>query len=236
MVQSNDKEIRRRIPPNNGHPPRTSNDRPKPKLRRAGLEFLKFYILTGFMGLFLAGFSYVNQLYDRFALALHEVGIGYLETFEYVAHLFGHDEMGFTSVAIATIVLTSVFVAGARILLDDVWFYPSVLLLLMCLAFLAIKGGTYYANSYVDGLIEGEIGRPAYCAVKEDAGIPARVKESLEEVSKEGRIRMLHQTEEMVYLFVRKELEPGDVYGEHLALRREDLSHCRVIAGEPDNS
>lgn len=227
MDQPNDANARRDASPDNGDVPHDQNAKPTTTLGPAGLEFLKFFILAGFGGLFLVGYSYVNRFYDRFALALHEVDVGYLETLEYVAYLFGRDDIALIAIAIAA--LASLIVAGARILLGDLWFYPVVLALFVLLAFVAAQGGAYKANSYADRLIRGEVGRPAYCAIRQDVDFPPRVKESFDDITKRGLVRMLHQTEEMVYLFVVPQ-DSGASHGEHLAFQRDDLSHCRVFS------
>ena len=235
MDKPRDSDAPRDVPSDKDEIPLDQNASPIATLRPAGVEFIRFFTLAGFGGLFLVGYSYVNQLYEHFALALHEVNIGYLETFEYVAYLFGEGNVAL--IAIATAVLSSLIVGGARILLEDLWFYPLVLALFVLLAFFAAKGGAYMANSYAIKLIQGDLGRPAYCVIKRKADIPLEVKKSFDDVTSLGLVRMLHQTEKMVYLFV----VPADsgeayVFGEHLAFQRDDLSHCRVFSAFRSNA
>ena len=223
--------------PPGGDVPRGPGDTPTRHLSSAGLDFLKFFAFAGFAGLFLVAYSYVNRLYDRFGLALNEVEIGYLDTFEYAAYLLG--DIGVAAAAIGAAVFASAVVAWARYAFDDLVFYLSVVILFLILAFIAVLGGASKADGYANQVILGAKGRMAYCAIAKASGIDPDAKASFDKVTNEHRVRMIHQTKDMVYLFVvpqpreaenQSASEKQEKYGEHVAFRRDDVSHCRVFS------
>ena len=134
---------------------------PSRDLSPVALDFLKFFGIAGIAGLFLAGYSYADTFYDRFGLALHEVGIGYLETIEFAAYLLGEDFVVLVAVAVA--LLSSGAVAWVRYSFSDFGFYLSVAIIFLLLSYFAVYGGSTMANSYANGVIRGDEGRLAYC-------------------------------------------------------------------------
>ena len=220
-----------------GDVPREPGDTPTRDLAPAGLDFLKFFAFAGFAGLFLVAYSYVNRLYDRFGLALNEVEIGYLDTFEYAAYLLG--DIGLAVAAIGAAVLAAGVVASTRYVFDDLGFYLSVVVIFLILACTAVLGGISKADGYANQVILGDRGRMAYCEIAKGSGIAPRTEANFQKVTNENRVRMIHQTKDMVYLFVvPQSREPAnqsasdkqEKYGEHVAFRRDDLSHCRVFS------
>ena len=198
-------------------------------LSPAGLDFLKFFGFATVAGLFLAGYSYVDTLYDRFGLALHEVGIGYLETIEFSAFLLGDDAVVFA--AIFVIVTFSAVVAWVRYVFGNFGFYLAVVILSLLLAYLAVLRGSAMANGYANELIVGDKGRRAYCRLKPEADISSEFRKSFVRVTKEHRVRKFKETQDMMYLFIvsAPDEEPND--GQSLSIQKALLSHCRVVSG-----
>lgn len=204
-------------------------------LSPVALDFLKFFGLAGIVGLFLAGYSYVDTFYDRFGLALHEVAIGYLETIEFVAFLL--EDYRFILASIVVAVAFSASVAYVRFAFGDFGFYLSIAILFLLLSYLAVFGGSRVAHSYADNIILGNEGRKVYCELKYSADFHEDFRESFSKVTKSGRVRKIKETETMIYLFVVPESKPAEVqhqepsHGESLEIQKNDISLCRVASG-----
>lgn len=214
---------------------RKGDDTAPRNLSPAALDFLKFFGLAGIVGLFLAGYSYVNTFYDRFGLALHEVGIGYLETIEFVAFLL--EDYRFILASIVVAVTFSSLVAYIRFAFGDFGFYLSIAILFLLLSYLAVFGGSRVAHSYADNIILGDEGRKVYCELKNSADFHKDFRKSFIKVTADGRVRKIKETETMVYLFVVPDPESKsahqehDDHGESLEIQKNDVSLCRVASG-----
>lgn len=200
-----------------------------------GLDFLKFFGLGGIGGLLLAGYAYVDTFYGRFGLALHEIGIGYLETIEFVAFLL--KDYYFVIASIVVAILSSAAVAYVRFSFGNFGFYLSVAIIFLLIAHLAVFGGSQMAHSYADDLIEGKRGRLVYCELKGDADFHEDFRNSFFRWTKDDRILKVKETETMIYLTIvagrkptnERDREPN--HGQTLAIQKDALSICRVDSG-----
>ena len=223
---------------------------PSRDLSPVALDFLKFFGIAGIAGLFLAGYSYADTFYDRFGLALHEVGIGYLETIEFAAYLLGEDFVVLVAVAVA--LLSSGAVAWVRYSFSDFGFYLSVAIIFLLLSYFAVYGGSTMANSYANGVIRGDEGR--LCQLAPKGMFTTNFRETFKLATQECRVRKIKETKEMMYLYVipitpsegqerpdkslcpdeqqptRQQREAPD-HGTSLGIQKDHLTHCRIASG-----
>ena len=216
---------------------------PNTRVRRVaplGMEFLNFFGVAGVSGLVLAGYAYVNTFYDRFGLGLSELGIGYLDTLEYAAYLVEQKDFAFGALVAALV--TSGAVTYARRNFRELGFYLCTALVFLGVVCVAVWRGAAEAHEYADKMLLGRTGKIAYCILRPEADIDSEMRDAFEQVTLKERVRMLHQDAEMVYLFVLSAksaenvamtaAEMRELRGQHLAISRKDISHCRVFGHE----
>ena len=193
-----------------------------------GLYFLKFFGLAGIAGLFLVGYSYANTFYDRFGLALHEVGIGHLETIEFTTYLF--QDYRVVIGAISVVVIFSLLAAWAGYSFENFGFYLSVAILFLLVSFISVYSGALLADNYATKIVQGTHGRPAYCLLKQGSDFPQDFRASFERVTNESRMVKIKETKTMLYVFVVPQADRRETsdHGESLSIQKSDISHCRV--------
>ena len=78
------------------------------------------------------------------------------------------------------------------------------------------------------------MGRHACCELKRGADFHESFSDSFEEATLKNRIRMIKETDKMVYLYVVPPRKSEDAqqmesnHGESLSIQKDDLSFCRV--------
>ena len=101
-------------------------DRNLPAEFSAGaVDFMKFFGVAGTVSLFLSGFTYASVYYQKFGLLLVELGIGYLETIEFVVYLFS-DHWVPTFGAICIAIVSFLVMIAVRYRLGNMGVYIAV--------------------------------------------------------------------------------------------------------------
>ncbi len=199
----------------------------------AALEFFKFVLITVLFGLNLAGYTYIDTVYNRFGLSLHQFGIDYTKAPEFT--IFFLHQPYVVLLSIVVILAFSAAAAWARYSFENFGFYLLFGILLIVLVYFAGYAGVLAGNAYAESIIRGVGGKHAYCVLKRESGFDKEITDDFRKVTSEGRVRMITQTEQMIYLYIVT--PPGSAeqqqlaehrHGEHIAIPLDAISFCRV--------
>ena len=175
-------------------------------------------------------------MYNRFGLALHEIGVDYLETLEFTVYMLRQPIVLFSSIGV--ILAFAASAASISYSFENFGFYVSLAIVLLLFSYFAGYVGSLTGNAYANHIINDKGGRHAYCVLNDDADFDDAIKSDFQKMTSDGRVRMIKQAQGMIYLYIVPLPEPidrkkqgGNRHGDHMLIPMDAVSFCRVSSG-----
>ena len=196
-------------------------------------DILRFLASTVLAVLLVFGHVYSVEYLGSFGLSFADTELNYLQ----VVALGTSVVLGKTpdfDIKVVLIVAILIFITAlgvwhTRRSLEDAGFYVIVAILF----FVACYGSAVYAAHLAREdsleLTTGKSGKPAICQLSDDTWFPNDFKDAFEELTSDGDMRKILETETTVYLSPVVDNPPEGYHGQSISISKDDIAYCRVL-------